>query len=333
MAVQRGIVKSFQPREDSCNPFCWISLATAARRRRCRDTIAVARRGTKTSATHHLQPDRRSRHRGQVATQVAWESLRLGMTDVAGVISRELRKWPGPLLVPMWTTERTSRRLSREIGQEEGTVNAVAVTPEGKVVSGGDYAVRCGLGIGGHGDEPIGHLYSRRLHAWRVESLATDVTVAGRQLDGGRQLSRRLSRTTCDSGGFWRIWRRGWPRPPFVTPRCSQLQRTRRRCARKSCSRMARSQQRQGRVRGLTRSRYCPGSALPASNRATAGRRRASRRRRKAAITPRARQSQLAAAPGQLGSRQDRPAASSTLWNRTGYRSTPGAAVLTSTPS
>ena len=48
------------------------------------------------------------------------------------------RSQPGPGLVPLWTTRRASRALSVELGRHDGPVRAVAVLPDGRVVTGGD---------------------------------------------------------------------------------------------------------------------------------------------------------------------------------------------------
>jgi hypothetical protein len=92
---------------------------------------------------HNLRSMRQSHRPGQAATQLAWEALRTGLSDIAHNASDRLRLYRTPQLIPLWTTEQASRHLARNIGFHKGSVWALAVTGQGKIVSGGyDGAVR-----------------------------------------------------------------------------------------------------------------------------------------------------------------------------------------------
>ena len=90
---------------------------------------------------HNLRSMRQGHRPGRVATQLAWEALRAGLYDIAHTASDRLRLYPAPQLIPLWTTERASRHLARNIGFHNGSVWALTVTGQGKVVSGGNDGV------------------------------------------------------------------------------------------------------------------------------------------------------------------------------------------------
>jgi len=69
------------------------------------------------------------------AAELAEDSL--AEDSLADDIRGRLQSLPGPGLVPQWTTRRASRALSSELGRHYGPVNAVAVLPDGRVVTGG----------------------------------------------------------------------------------------------------------------------------------------------------------------------------------------------------
>ena len=57
---------------------------------------------------------------------------------LASDLRARLRSQPDPGLIPVWTTRRTSRALSAQLGRhDDGPVYAVAGLPDGRVVSGG----------------------------------------------------------------------------------------------------------------------------------------------------------------------------------------------------
>ena len=87
---------------------------------------------------HHLRSGHKGPRSGQTATQLAWEALRGGAPDIACSASERLHRSSTPQLIPVWTTERTSPNLTRVIGRHGAAVRALAVYPEGKVVSGHD---------------------------------------------------------------------------------------------------------------------------------------------------------------------------------------------------
>ena len=74
---------------------------------------------------------------GYVARQLCLQATELGEDHLAGDLRARLRSMPGLGLVPLWTTRRVSRALSVELGGYPGAALAVAVLPDGRVVSGG----------------------------------------------------------------------------------------------------------------------------------------------------------------------------------------------------
>jgi WD40 repeat protein len=90
----------------------------------------------------HLRPPSGMNRPGGAATQLAWEALRNDLPDLTRAAARRLRRSPAPLLIPMWTTERTSPYLVRVLGRHDGWVYAVAVGPDGRVVTGGGDGLR-----------------------------------------------------------------------------------------------------------------------------------------------------------------------------------------------
>ena len=129
----------------------------------------------------HLHSARRTGKSGQTGTQVAWQALRAGFTDIARRASDRLSAWPAPQLIPAWTTESTSAGLIREIGRHGPFVRTVAVTPDGKVVSaGGDGVVR--LWDPQVDDDPGRELGRHGHDVWVV---AVAVTSEGKVVSGG----------------------------------------------------------------------------------------------------------------------------------------------------
>ena len=75
---------------------------------------------------------------GYVLRQLCLQAAELADDRLADDFRTRLRSQPGPGLVPVWTTHRASRALAGELGRHDSAVNAVAVLPDGRVVSGGD---------------------------------------------------------------------------------------------------------------------------------------------------------------------------------------------------
>jgi WD40 repeat protein len=86
---------------------------------------------------HHLRPPLPITQRGYVLRQLCLQAAELGEESLASDIRARLRSQPDPGLIPVWTTRRTSRALSAQLGRHDGPVGAVAVLPDGRVVSGG----------------------------------------------------------------------------------------------------------------------------------------------------------------------------------------------------
>ena len=86
---------------------------------------------------HRLRPSPWLGQPGYVARQLCLQAAELGEDRLASDLRARLRSQPGPGLVPLWTTRRASRALSVELGRHDGGVGAVAVLPDGRVVTGG----------------------------------------------------------------------------------------------------------------------------------------------------------------------------------------------------
>jgi WD40 repeat protein len=125
-------------------------------------------------------------HAGETATQLAWEALRLDLAAVARQAHDRLRACRGPQLIPEWTTERTSPQLTRAIRADARRVDAVAVTPQGRIASGGDDGV-VRLWNPSIADDP-----GRELGRHEGWVLALAVTREGRIASGGQDGVVRL---------------------------------------------------------------------------------------------------------------------------------------------
>jgi WD40 repeat protein len=85
---------------------------------------------------HHLRDQQAATDPGFVARQLCLHLLELGEHALAQTLRSQLRALPEPGPIPLWTTRRTSSALSLELGRADGSVNAIAVLPDGRVVTG-----------------------------------------------------------------------------------------------------------------------------------------------------------------------------------------------------
>jgi hypothetical protein len=86
---------------------------------------------------HHLRPSLPLTQPGYVLRQLCLQAAELGEDHLASDLRARLRRQSDPGPIPIWTSRRTSRALSAELGRHDGSVAAVAVLPDGRVVSGG----------------------------------------------------------------------------------------------------------------------------------------------------------------------------------------------------
>ena len=93
---------------------------------------------TVTGQAHDLRRPRPLGQPGYVLRQLWMQAAELAEDSLANDLRARLLSQPGVGLVPRWTTRRASRALSGELGRHDGGVLAVAVLPDGRVVSGGD---------------------------------------------------------------------------------------------------------------------------------------------------------------------------------------------------
>jgi WD40 repeat protein len=156
---------------------------------------------------HHLRPGDAAVRPGLTATQLGWEALRVGLDELVSGAAAHLERCPPPQLIPRWTTGRTGPQLVGVIGRhDDGVVGALAVSPDGRVVSGGtDGTVRMwdpgrpedpGAVIGRHDDGAVGAVAVSP--DGRVVSGGTDGTVRmwdpGRPEDPGAVIGRHERR-------------------------------------------------------------------------------------------------------------------------------------------
>jgi hypothetical protein len=87
---------------------------------------------------HHLRPPAPVAQPGYVLRQLWMQAAELREDDLASDLRARLRSQPNSGLIPMWTTRRASHAMSGELGRHDDSVRAVAVLPDGRVVSDGD---------------------------------------------------------------------------------------------------------------------------------------------------------------------------------------------------
>ena len=87
---------------------------------------------------HHLRPPQPVGQPGYVLRQLCLQAAELADKHLVADIGTRLRALADCSPIPQWTSRRTSRALSLELGSHSGRVRAVAVLSSGRVVSGGD---------------------------------------------------------------------------------------------------------------------------------------------------------------------------------------------------
>jgi WD40 repeat protein len=92
---------------------------------------------TVSGQAHHLRHLSLVTQPGYVLRQLCLQAGELGEDRLASDLRARLRSQPEPGLIPIWTTRRASRALSVELGHHDDWVRALAVLPDGRVVSGG----------------------------------------------------------------------------------------------------------------------------------------------------------------------------------------------------
>jgi hypothetical protein len=167
---------------------------------------------------HNLRPPSPVIQPGYVLRQLWMQAAELEEDRLAGELRARLRSQLDSGLTPIWTTRRASRALLVDLGGHDGGVRAVAVLPDGRVVSGGEDGrvlvwdpAQLGGGpvdLGGH-DGPVvavavladGRVvsggYDNRVLVWNAATqrqnaqLGCSVTglAAGQTSDGGESLA------------------------------------------------------------------------------------------------------------------------------------------------
>jgi hypothetical protein len=101
------------------------------------ESAVEAMLATVSGQAHHLRAPSPVTQPGYILRQLCLQATELGEDRLASDLRARLRSQPDPGLIPIWTTRRTSRALSVELGRHNSWVEAVAVLPDGRVVSGG----------------------------------------------------------------------------------------------------------------------------------------------------------------------------------------------------
>ena len=110
-------------------------LDTAASSRRPAVSAMLAVIAAQTSNLRSSAPVDRP---GYVIRQLCLQAMELRNDDLADTARTRLRALADPGPVPLWTTRRASQALALELGTHNTAVFAVAVLPDGRVVTGGN---------------------------------------------------------------------------------------------------------------------------------------------------------------------------------------------------
>ena len=86
----------------------------------------------------NLRPPQPLSQPGYVLRQLCLQAAELTEDRLADHFRARLRSQPGPGIVPQWTTRYANHALSGTLSSPNGSVRAVAVLPDGRVVSGGE---------------------------------------------------------------------------------------------------------------------------------------------------------------------------------------------------
>ena len=124
------------PSRPSVSTRCWPRLKTASAAAPGEPRLAAMHAVVRGQA-HHLRGREAAADPGFVPRQLCLQATELGETLLAADCrTRQLASDdPGPVL--QWTTRRTSPALILELGRHDDGVQAVAVLPDGRVVTGG----------------------------------------------------------------------------------------------------------------------------------------------------------------------------------------------------
>jgi hypothetical protein len=133
---------------------------------------------------HRLGPSHPLDQPGYVSRQLCLQAAELSEDALAEEFRARLASQSGPHLVPFWTTRRATRALVGELGRHEGGVRAVAVLPDGRVVSGGG---------GG------------RVLLWDPGESASEPRELGRTEDGVRAVAALPDGRVVSGGGGGRV--------------------------------------------------------------------------------------------------------------------------------
>jgi hypothetical protein len=143
---------------------------------------------TVSGQAHHLRSSLPVAQPGYVLRQLCLQAAELEEDRLASDLRARLQSQPEPGLIPIWTTRRASRALLAELGRHADSVTAVAVLPDGRVVSGG---------------------FDGRMRVWDPIQPGTGPVELGRQHAGSVRAVAVLPNGRVVSGGFDRrvlVW-------------------------------------------------------------------------------------------------------------------------------
>ena len=174
---------------------------------------------------HNLRPPQPVSQPGYVLRQLCIQAAELGDNQLAADTHIRLQALTGFSPIPQWTTRRASRALSAELGSHDGRVRAMAVLPDGRVVSGGDdgrvlvwdpAAIASPLRLGAHRSIvravavlPDGRVVSggddRRVLVWDPAAVGTDPLELGRHGREVRAVAVLPDGRVVSAGDDWRV--------------------------------------------------------------------------------------------------------------------------------
>ena len=173
----------------------------------------------------YLRPPQPVGQPGYALRQLCLQAAELADKQLVADTGTRLRVLGDLSLIPQWTTRRASRALSLELGSHGGRVRAVAVLPDGRVVSGGDdgrvrvwdpAAVASPVELIGHhgivravAALPDGRVVSagddRRVLLWDPQTVSAPVVELGRHGRVVRALAVLPDGRVVSGGDDWRL--------------------------------------------------------------------------------------------------------------------------------
>jgi WD40 repeat protein len=140
---------------------------------------------TVSGQAQHLRPPSPVTSPGYVLRQLCLQADEFDEDRLGDEIRAQLQAHPDPSLVPLWTTRRASRGLLKEVGDHDDRVLAVAVLPNGRVVSGGEEGRVLVWNLAAPGTDPVELGRHEGVHegvmVWELVASGTGLVEVGRR--------------------------------------------------------------------------------------------------------------------------------------------------------